>query len=155
MKVFNRKELAKKVGIAARTVQCYDDEGIIIPEIRNEPGKGRERLYSNRNLIELKVLRKLLTWGVPLIAIKKAIEEMKSISLSFNKRLLLIVQKNIITDTVRKKYPSEPEEALEYSFAFNDTTLNKFFRDIKNWNDEVSRETLILDISQIVTEEKE
>ncbi len=53
MSQYTTGEMAKLCGVSVRTVQYYDDRGILIPEALSEGGR---RLYSEEDLKKLKVI---------------------------------------------------------------------------------------------------
>ena len=72
MKTYRRKEVQQITGIPARRIQFYTDNGIIIPE-KTHTGKGIERRYSRKNLLELLIVKELAAHKVELSRIKKII----------------------------------------------------------------------------------
>ena len=68
MKRFSRKEAERITGIPARRIQFYTDSDLISMNDKN-PGRGRERLYSKENLIEVLFIKELSLYhtGIPII----------------------------------------------------------------------------------------
>lgn len=67
---FIRKEVSTLLEMEASTIQLYTDREIIIPDIANPKGRGTNRRYSKRNLVELLIIRELAKKGLTLANIK-------------------------------------------------------------------------------------
>ncbi len=65
-------ELAKLCGVTVRTVQYYDTRGILIP---SELSEGGRRLYSDDDLIRLKIICFLRELDLPIDAISQLLKE--------------------------------------------------------------------------------
>ncbi len=66
------------VGISYRQLDYWARTGLVVPSIRDASGSGTQRLYSFRDLVVLKVVKRLLDAGVSLQNIRKAIETLRS-----------------------------------------------------------------------------
>lgn len=66
------------VGISYRQIDYWARTGLVSPSIRDASGSGTQRLYSFRDLVVLKVVKRLLDAGVSLQNIRKAIETLRS-----------------------------------------------------------------------------
>lgn len=62
------------VGITYRQLDYWARTGLLRPSLADAKGSGSQRLYSYRDLIELKVVKQLLDAGVSLQRARKAIE---------------------------------------------------------------------------------
>lgn len=60
------------VGISYRQLDYWDKTGLIRPSVQKARGKGSRRLYSFEDLVELRVVAKLLGAGLSLPAVRKA-----------------------------------------------------------------------------------
>ena len=67
---FTKKQASEALGISARTVQFYTDQGLLVPEVANPSGRGTTRKYSRKNLVELLIIRELASYGLSLEKIK-------------------------------------------------------------------------------------
>jgi len=67
-----RKEVEKITGIPARRIQFYSDNGLVSLDKR-DPGRGKERLYSKKNMLELLIIKELSKHRVELSRIKEII----------------------------------------------------------------------------------
>ena len=59
-------------GITYRQLDYWARTGLVIPEIRGAEGSGTQRLYSFRDILMLKVVKKLLDAGISLQQIRTA-----------------------------------------------------------------------------------
>ena len=64
-------------GITYRQLDSWARTGLVSPEIRGAEGSGTQRLYSFRDLLMLKVVKKLLDAGISLQQIRTAIEHLR------------------------------------------------------------------------------
>ncbi len=64
-------------GITYRQLDYWARTGLVDPSIRNATGSGTQRLYSFRDILVLKVVKRLLDTGVSLQQIRTAIEALK------------------------------------------------------------------------------
>ena len=67
--LYTISELAREFGITTRTIRFYEDEGLLQPE-RN----GRQRIYSRRDYIRLKLILRGKRLGLSLSEISDIIE---------------------------------------------------------------------------------
>lgn len=66
------------VGISYRQLDYWARTSLVVPSVRDASGSGTSRLYSFRDLVVLKVVKRLLDAGVSLQNIRKAIEALRS-----------------------------------------------------------------------------
>ena len=66
------------VGITYRQLDYWARTGLVEPSIRRASGSGSNRLYSFRDIIVLKVIKRLLDAGVSLQNIRKAVVALRS-----------------------------------------------------------------------------
>ncbi|MER7168972.1 MerR family transcriptional regulator [Micromonospora sp. NPDC000207] len=66
------------VGISYRQLDYWARTALVVPSVRDASGSGTARLYSFRDLVVLKVVKRLLDAGVSLQNIRKAIEALRS-----------------------------------------------------------------------------
>jgi len=66
------------VGISYRQLDYWARTGLVVPSIRDASGSGTQRLYSFRDLVVLKVVKRLLDAGVSLQNIRRAIDTLRS-----------------------------------------------------------------------------
>ncbi|WP_405096420.1 MerR family transcriptional regulator [Micromonospora sp. NBC_01412] len=65
-------------GITYRQLDYWARTSLVVPSVRDASGSGTSRLYSFRDLVVLKVVKRLLDAGVSLQNIRKAIEALRS-----------------------------------------------------------------------------
>lgn len=65
-------------GITYRQLDYWARTGLVEPSIRSASGSGTQRLYSFRDVLVLKVVKKLLDTGVGLQNIRAAVEHLRS-----------------------------------------------------------------------------
>src|SRR6188768_589770 len=65
-------------GITYRQLDYWARTTLVVPSVRDASGSGTQRLYSFRDLVVLKVVKRLLDAGVSLQNIRKAIETLRS-----------------------------------------------------------------------------
>jgi DNA-binding transcriptional MerR regulator len=65
--------VCKIVGISYRQMDYWARTGLVEPSIRPAAGSGTQRLYSFGDVVELKVIRRLLKAGVSLQRIRQAV----------------------------------------------------------------------------------
>jgi len=66
------------VSISYRQLDSWARTGLVTPSIRDASGSGTQRLYSFRDMVVLKVVKRLLDAGVSLQNIRKAIDALRS-----------------------------------------------------------------------------
>lgn len=66
------------VGISYRQLDYWARTALVVPSVRDASGSGTSRLYSFRDLVVLKVVKRLLDAGVSLQNIRKAIDALRS-----------------------------------------------------------------------------
>jgi len=66
------------VSISYRQLDYWARTGLVVPSVRDASGSGTQRLYSFRDMVVLKVVKRLLDAGVSLQNIRKAIEALRS-----------------------------------------------------------------------------
>lgn len=72
MSKYTTGEVAKLCGVTVRTVQYYDDRGILIP---SELSEGGRRQYSDEDLKRMKIICFLRNLGLPINAIAQLLAE--------------------------------------------------------------------------------
>ena len=65
-------------GISYRQLDYWARTGLVVPSVRDASGSGSQRLYSFRDIVVLKVVKRLLDAGVSLQNIRKAIDTLRS-----------------------------------------------------------------------------
>src|SRR2546421_3191179 len=65
-------------GISYRQLDYWARTGLVVPSVRDASGSGTQRLCSFRDIVVLKVVKRLLDAGVSLQNIRKAIDTLRS-----------------------------------------------------------------------------
>ncbi len=65
-------------GITYRQLDYWARTGLVLPSIRAAAGSGSQRLYSFRDILVLKVVKRLLDTGVSLANIRTAVEHLRA-----------------------------------------------------------------------------
>jgi DNA-binding transcriptional MerR regulator len=65
-------------GITYRQLDYWARTGLVVPEIRSATGSGTQRLYSFRDILILKVIKRLLDAGISLHQIRTAIDHLRA-----------------------------------------------------------------------------
>ena len=65
-------------GISYRQLDYWARTSLVVPSVRDASGSGTQRLYSFRDIVVLKVVKRLLDAGVSLQNIRKAIDTLRS-----------------------------------------------------------------------------
>ena len=75
-------EAAKAAGITYRQLDYWDRTGLVQPTVRGAAGSGSQRLYSFRDILVLKLVKRLLDTGVSLQQIRIAVEQLNAAGIS-------------------------------------------------------------------------
>ena len=67
----------RAAGINNRQLDYWAPTGLVVPEIRSASGSGSQRLYSFRDILILKVIKRLIDAGISLQQIRTAIEHLR------------------------------------------------------------------------------
>ena len=75
---FRGPQVCTVVGITYRQLDYWARTDLVRPSLHDAAGSGTQRLYSYRDLVELKVVKSLLDAGVSLQTARKAIDYLRS-----------------------------------------------------------------------------
>src|SRR5207248_10765118 len=70
-------EVCKLVGISYRQLDYWARTGLVTPSVREAGGSGTQRLYSFQDLVQLKVIKRLIDVGISLQRVRKAIQYLR------------------------------------------------------------------------------
>jgi len=70
--------VCKLVGISYRQLDYWARTGLVTPSVRAADGSGSHRLYSFGDLVELRIIKRLLDAGISLQRIREAIRYLRS-----------------------------------------------------------------------------
>ena len=65
-------------GITYRQLDYWARTGLVVPEVRGAHGSGSQRLYSFRDILMLKVIKRLIDAGISLQQIRTAIDHLRA-----------------------------------------------------------------------------
>lgn len=71
---FRGPQVCRLVGISYRQLDYWARTGLLTPSVASARGSGTQRLYSYRDVLEIKVIKRLLDAGVSLKMARKAVE---------------------------------------------------------------------------------
>ncbi len=71
---FRGPQVCKLIGISYRQLDYWARTGLLTPSVVQAAGSGTQRIYSYSDLLELKVLKRLLDSGVSLRSARKAVD---------------------------------------------------------------------------------
>ena len=64
-------------GITYRQMDYWARTGLLVPSIRSAKGSGSQRLYSFRDILVLRIIKRLLDTGVSLQNVRKAVDHLR------------------------------------------------------------------------------
>jgi DNA-binding transcriptional MerR regulator len=67
----------RAAGVTYRQLDYWARTGLVEPSVRNPTGSGTQRLYSFRDILVLKIIKRLLDTGVSLQQIRVAVEQLR------------------------------------------------------------------------------
>lgn len=73
---------AAAAGISYRQLDYWDRTGLVIPSIQSATGSGSQRLYAFRDILVIKLVKRLLDTGVSLQQIRLAVEQLRAAGMS-------------------------------------------------------------------------
>jgi DNA-binding transcriptional MerR regulator/predicted RNase H-like HicB family nuclease len=97
---FGVSAVLKLTGISYRNLDYWATTGLVRSSIRSAAGKGSRRVYAFSDLVALRVVRRLRDAGIPLQAIRRAVQYLRSHGDEPLTRLALIADgKRVLTLT--------------------------------------------------------
>ena len=94
-------------GITYRQLDYWARTDLVVPSVRPAAGSGTQRLYSFRDIVVLKVVKRLLDAGVSLQNIRKAIDQLRS------RGVADLAQITLISDGTTVYECRSPEEVVD------------------------------------------
>ncbi len=74
MASFNTETATEVTGLSSRQVRYWDKTGLVAPSVQRACGRGSRRLYSFLDLVELRVIGRLLKAGLSLQRIRRVVK---------------------------------------------------------------------------------
>ena len=107
---FRISEVSRVVGATNRQLAYWDKTGLVSPSLKSASGRGSRRLYSVENIIELKILTKLLNSSLPLQRIRSSFgfirRQSKTLAsviiLTDGKTVYFYQDANVLVDTLKE-----------------------------------------------------
>ncbi|MFM5967988.1 MAG: MerR family transcriptional regulator, partial [Micrococcales bacterium] len=81
---------AAAAGITYRQLDYWDRTGLVQPSVRPAGGSGSQRLYAFRDILVLKLVKRLLDTGVSLQQIRIAVEQLRAAGINDLGRITLM-----------------------------------------------------------------
>ena len=75
---FSGTKAAHIVGISYRQLDYWARTSLVVPTVRDASGSGSQRLYGFRDILKLKLVKRLLDAGVTLQQVRVAIEQLQA-----------------------------------------------------------------------------
>ena len=108
-------------GITYRQLDYWARTGLVEPTVRGAKGSGSQRLYSFRDILILKVIKRLLDAGISLQQIRTAVQFLRERGTD-RQRLLVEAKRQLI-------FTGQSVSEIAYSLNFSDPSyFSRFFR---------------------------
>lgn len=75
---FSADSARRLTGVTYRQLDYWDKTGLVRPSVRGAKGKGSRRVYSFQDVVELRVVSRMLASGVSLPAVRKAVRYLQA-----------------------------------------------------------------------------
>jgi DNA-binding transcriptional MerR regulator len=106
---FTTTEVSRIVGASRRRLAYWDQTGLLTPSLRAASGRGSRRLYSLQDIIELKILLRLLKSSLSLQRIRASFRFIRErpeplaslIILTDGETIYLYQDENLLVDTLK------------------------------------------------------
>jgi DNA-binding transcriptional MerR regulator len=89
-------QVCKIVGITYRQLDYWARTELVRPSVMDANGSGTQRLYSYRDLVELKVIKQMLDAGISLQSARKAVESLRKFDEELASVRIVIQGPNIV-----------------------------------------------------------
>ncbi|HUI48013.1 MAG TPA: MerR family transcriptional regulator [Acidimicrobiia bacterium] len=89
-------QVCKIVGITYRQLDYWARTELVRPSVMDANGSGTQRLYSYRDLVELKVIKQMLDAGISLQSARKAVESLRAFDADLASVRIVIQGPNIV-----------------------------------------------------------
>jgi len=116
------------VSISYRQLDYWARTGLVTPSVRDASGSGTQRLYSFRDMVVLKVVKRLLDAGVSLQNIRKAIDALRSRGVEDLAQITLISDGTTVYEC---RSPEEVVDLLQGGQGVFGIAIGGAFKEIK------------------------
>ena len=89
-------QVCKIVGITYRQLDYWARTELVRPSVMDANGSGTQRLYSYRDLVELKVIKQMLDAGISLQSARKAVDALRAFDHELASVRIVIQGPNIV-----------------------------------------------------------
>ncbi len=89
-------QVCKIVGITYRQLDYWARTDLVRPSVMDANGSGTQRLYSYRDLVELKVIKQMLDAGISLQSARKAVDALRAVDHDLASVRIVIQGPNIV-----------------------------------------------------------
>ena len=89
-------QVCKIVGITYRQLDYWARTDLVRPSVMDANGSGTQRLYSYRDLVELKVIKQMLDAGISLQSARKAVESLRGFNNDLASVRIVIQGPNVV-----------------------------------------------------------
>jgi len=98
---------ATAAGISYRQLDYWDRTALVQPSVRGAAGSGSQRLYAFRDILVLKLVKRLLDTGVSLQQIRIAVEQLRAAGISD------LAKTTLMSDGVRVYLCTTEDEVID------------------------------------------
>ena len=116
------------VSISYRQLDYWARTGLVVPSVRDASGSGTQRLYSFRDMVVLKVVKRLLDAGVSLQNTRKAIDTLRSRGVDDLAQITLISDGTTVYEC---RSPEEVVDLLQGGQGVFGIAIGGAFKEIK------------------------
>ncbi|MEV1021814.1 MerR family transcriptional regulator [Streptomyces sp. NPDC050264] len=116
-------------GITYRQLDYWARTGLVEPSVRSAYGSGTQRLYSFRDVVVLKVVKRLLDTGVSLQNIRTAVQHLRERSLADLERMTLMSDGATVYECTS---PAEVHDLLQGGQGIFGIAVGVVLRDVES-----------------------
>ena len=98
---------ATAAGISYRQLDYWDRTGLVQPSVRGAAGSGSQRLYAFRDILVLKLVKRLLDTGVSLQQIRIAVDQLRAAGIND------LAKTTLMSDGVRVYLCTTEDEVID------------------------------------------
>ncbi len=107
---FSSVEVSEITGITHRQLAYWDLTGLLKPSVRSASGRGSRRLYSIRDMVELKIIMRLLNHSLSLQRIRSSLHFIRALPdplsdlviLTDGETIYVYKEKDVVLDTLKQ-----------------------------------------------------
>ena len=79
---FTKKQVVEITGLTPRQVQFYTEQNVVFSSIAPGEGRGQNRRYSEKDLIDFCIIKQMAKWGMTVSLIRKFITDLRKPGIS-------------------------------------------------------------------------